>query len=212
VKTRILLADDHDVVRLGLRGLLEMSDMEVVGEAAEGLEALRLVRELKPDVAILDVTMPGLNGIEAAVILRERCPDTRIMFLSMHADAEHVHRAFAAGASAYLLKGSASDEIVAAVIAVRAGRQYLGRELAVAEQARAARDGKRGPLDSLSARERQVLQLVAEGHTSAHIAGLLHLSAKSVETYRTRLMRKLGVTNVTGLVKFAVRHGLTPAG
>lgn len=211
MKARILLADDHDVVRLGLRALLEMADMEVVGEAGEGREALRLARELKPDVAILDVTMPGLNGIEAAVVLQERCPETRIVFLSMHSDAEHLHRAFAAGASAYLLKGSASDEIVAAVVAVRAGRQYLGRELAVAEQARAVRAGKRGPLDSLSARERQVLQLVVEGHTSAHIAVLVHLSAKSIETYRSRLMRKLGVTDVTDLVKFAVRHGLTPA-
>lgn len=212
MKTRILLADDHDVVRFGLRALLEMSDMEVVAEARDGREALRLARELKPDVAILDVSMPGLNGIEAAVVLQERCPETRVVFLSMHSDVEHVHRAFAAGASAYVLKGSASDEIVAAVVAVRAGRQYLGRELGIAGQTLAARAGKRGPLDSLSARERQVLQLVVEGHTSAQIALQVHLSAKSVETYRSRLMRKLGVTDVTDLVKFAVRHGLTPAG
>jgi DNA-binding NarL/FixJ family response regulator len=211
MKTRILLADDHDVVRLGLRALLESAGMEVVGEAGEGREALRLAEELKPDVAILDVTMPGLNGIEAAAVLRQRCPDTRIVFVSMHSDAEHVHRGFAAGASAYLLKASASDEIVAAVVAVRAGRQYLGRDLDVAGQARAALAGARGPLDSLSARERQVLQLVVEGHTSAEVAKLVHLSPKSVETYRRRLMTKLGVTDVTSLVKFAVRHGLTPS-
>jgi DNA-binding NarL/FixJ family response regulator len=212
MKTRILLADDHDVVRLGLRALLESSGMEVVGEAGEGREALRLAEELKPDVAILDVTMPGLNGIEAAAELRQRCPETHIVFVSMHSDAEHVHRAFAAGAAAYLLKARASDEIVAAVVAVRAGRHYLGGDLDVADQARAALSGARSPLDSLSARERQVLQLVVEGHTSAEVARLVHLSPKSVETYRRRLMTKLGVTDVTSLVKFAVRHGLTPGG
>jgi len=207
VTIRVLLADDHAVVRFGLRALLEMAGMEVIAEAGEGREALRLAQELTPDVAILDVTMPGLNGIDAAPVLRERSPDTRIVFLSMHSDREHVHRAIAAGASAYLLKGSASEEIVEAIRAVIVGGQYLSRELASVETTRA---GAPGPLESLSARERQVLQLVVEGHSSAEIAALVHLSPKSVDTYRSRLMKKLGVSDITALVKFAVQHGLTP--
>jgi DNA-binding NarL/FixJ family response regulator len=210
MKIRVLIADDHAVVRYGLRALLELSGSEVVGEAEEGRQALRLARELQPDVAILDVTMPGLNGIDVAAVLREECPDLRAVILSMHSDSEHVHRAFAAGASAYLLKGSASEEIVEAVRAVHAGRLYLSRELASVMSADLPSSGKRGPLDSLSAREREVLQLVVEGNSSAQIAALVHLSPKSVDTYRSRLMRKLGVPNVTALVKFAVRHGLTP--
>jgi DNA-binding NarL/FixJ family response regulator len=210
VKIRVLLADDHAVVRYGLRTLLELSGAEVVAEANEGREALRLARTLNPDVAILDLTMPGLNGIEATALLREECPQTRVVILSMHADSEHVHRAIAAGASAYVLKGSASEEVVAAVRAVQAGRMYLSRELTPIDGADPLGAGKAGPLDSLSGRERQVLQLVVEGYSSARIAALVHLSPKSVDTYRSRLMRKLGVSDVTALVKFAVQHGLTP--
>jgi DNA-binding NarL/FixJ family response regulator len=209
VKVRVLLADDHAVVRFGLRALLEMSGMEVVAEAGEGREALRLAEELAPDVAILDVTMPGLNGIDAAVVLRERSPKTRVVILSMHSNTEHVHRALAAGASAYLLKGSASEEIVEAIRTVTMGGQYLSRELGPVNATTA---GGASPLESLSARERQVLQLVVEGHSSAEIAALVHLSPKSVDTYRSRLMKKLGVPDVTALVKFAVQHGLTSGG
>jgi DNA-binding NarL/FixJ family response regulator len=205
MKIRVFLADDHAVVRYGLRALLELSGIEVVGEASDGREALRLCHELDPDVAILDVTMPGLNGIEATVALQERCPRMRVVILSMHGDSEHVHRALAAGASGYLLKGSASEEVVVAVRTVQAGRQYVGAGLARGGAASAA-----GPLESLSARERQVLQLVVEGHSSADIAGIVHLSPKSVDTYRSRIMHKLGVRDLAGLVKFAVQHGLTP--
>jgi DNA-binding NarL/FixJ family response regulator len=155
--------------------------------------------------------MPGLNGIDAAVVLRERCPHTRIVILSMHSDAEYVHRAFAAGASGYLLKGSASEEVVAAVRAVQRGGRYLSRELAHIDRTRAERSDEPGPLDSLSVRERQVLQLVVEGHSSAGIAALVNLSPKSVDTYRSRLMKKVGVSDVPALVKFAIQHGLTPA-
>jgi DNA-binding NarL/FixJ family response regulator len=210
VTIRVLLADDHDVVRFGLRALLEIAGVQVVGEAADGREALRLAEELKPDVAILDVSMPGLNGIDAAGILRERCPKTRIVFLSMHSDREYVHRAFAAGASAYLLKGSASEDIVTAVRAVHVGAKYLSRELGPMAPATAPGVTQASPLDRLSARERQVLQLVVEGHSSAEIAAVVNLSPKSVDTYRSRLMKKLGVPDVTALVKFAVQHGLTP--
>jgi len=211
VKIRVLLADDHALVRYGLRVLLEMSGVEVIGEADEGREMLRLARELKPDVVILDVTMPGLNGIDAAEMLREQCPRTRIVILSMHSGSEYVHRAFAAGASAYLMKGSASDEVLAAVQAVHAGGQYLSRELVPVNRDDLPGAGKPGPLESLSVRERQVLQLVVEGHSSSEIAAIVHLSSKSVDTYRSRLMKKLGVSDVTALVKFAVRNGLTPS-
>jgi DNA-binding NarL/FixJ family response regulator len=207
VTIRVLLADDHAVVRFGLRALLEMAGMEVVAEAGEGREALRLAEELAPDVAIMDVAMPGLNGIDATGVLRDRSPDTRIVILSMHSDREHVHRALAAGASAYLLKGSASEEIVEAIRSVTMGGQYLSRDLAHVPP---TPGGAPGPLESLSARERQVLQLVVEGHSSAEIASLVHLSPKSVDTYRSRLMRKLGVSDLPALVKFAVQHGLTP--
>jgi DNA-binding NarL/FixJ family response regulator len=209
-KVRILLADDHAVVRYGLRALLEMSGAEVVAEAEDGRDMLRLAREVDPDVAIVDVTMPGLNGIDAAELLRQQCPRTRIVMLSMHTSSEHVHRAFAAGASAYLLKGSASDEILVAIQAVCSGRQYLCRELAHLTRFSSGK-GRSSPLDSLSVRERQVLQLVVEGHSSSQIAALVHLSSKSVDTYRSRLMKKLGVSDVPALVKFAVGHGLTPS-
>jgi DNA-binding NarL/FixJ family response regulator len=212
VKTRVLLADDHAVVRYGLRALFELAGMEVVGEADEGRDALRLAEEQRPDVVIMDVTMPGLNGIDAAAIIRERCPQCRIVILSMHRDAEHVHRAFAAGAAAYLLKGSASEEIIAATRAVMAGGRYLSGELQLADRERSPRAGGPGPLESLSGREREVLQLVVEGHSSAEIARMVHLSPKSVDTYRSRLMKKLGVSDLPALVKFAVQHGLTPGG
>jgi DNA-binding NarL/FixJ family response regulator len=212
VKTRVLLADDHAVVRYGLRALLELSGMEVVGEAGEGREALRLAEELTPDVAILDLTMPGLNGIDATAELRSRCPECRIVILSMHADSEHVHRAFAAGASAYLLKGSPSEDVVMATRAVLAGRRYVSGELAFADLSVRAHADDPGPIDSLSARERQVLQLVVEGHSSAEIAALVNLSPKSVDTYRSRIMKKLRVFDIPSLVKFAIQHGLTTGG
>ena len=208
MKPRILLADDHTVVRFGLRALLELSGMEVVAEAGEGREALRLAEERTPDVAILDIAMPGLNGIDAAEILQTRSPRTRIVILSMFADSEHVHRAFASGASGYLLKGSASEDIVTAVRQVMVGRRYVSPELSRLDPARTPADAS--PLASLSTRERQVLQLVVEGHSSAQIAAIVHLSPKSVDTYRSRLMKKLGVADVTALVKFAIQHGLTP--
>ena len=203
MKIRVLLADDHAIVRHGLRSLLELSGMQVVAEAGDGREAVRLVESLAPDVAIFDVSMPIMNGIDATALLHERGSRTRIVILSMHSGSEHTHRAFAAGASGYLLKGSASDEVVAAVRAVVAGGQYASKDLTL------RRDGP-APIESLSPRERQVLQLVVEGHSSAEVAAMVNLSPKSVDTYRSRLMRKLGVTDVVGLVKFAVENGLTP--
>lgn len=207
---RVLLADDHVLMRQGLRALLtSKGDIEVVGEAANGREAQRLVMEHRPDVVLMDITMPDLNGIEAARIIHLKSPATRILMLSMHKSAEYVYRAFEAGVCGYLLKEMAVDEIVTAVRTVHAGKQYLCPSLATSMPAPSPNCG-RGPIDSLSTRERQVLQLVVEGHTSIEIAQKVHLSPKSVDTYRSRLMAKLGVGNLPALVKFALEHGLTP--
>jgi DNA-binding NarL/FixJ family response regulator len=211
---RVLLADDHAIVREGLRLLLERAGgLQVVGEAAHGLQAVRQAKTLKPDVALMDAAMPELNGIEAAAQIRLECPATQVVILSMHSSAEHVQRALQAGARGYVLKESAGTEVVAAVRAVQAGRRYFGRGLAetVADDCLRPEQGSgpRSPLELLSLRERQVLQMVVEGKTSAQVASKLFLSVKSVETYRCRIMAKLDLHDVPSLVKFALRHGLT---
>ena len=207
---RVLLADDHALVRDGLSALFKASGgIEVISALGDGRDAVQSAIKLKPDVSILDVTMPGLNGIEAARLLRRHCPATRIIMLSMHSSSEHVHRAMEAGAAGYLLKESASEEIVDAVRTVHAGRTYIGRALEGLGKWPFVNANRAGPIDSLSARERQVLQLVVEGHSSTEIALIVHLSPKSVDTYRSRLMKKLGVADITSLVKFAILHGLT---
>jgi len=208
---RVLIADDHAMMRDGLKALLETAgDITVIATVANGRDAVRVAMEARPDVIIMDITMPDLNGIEAARMLEERCPESRIVMLSMHSSAEYVHRAFAAGASGFLLKESAGEEVVVAVRTVHAGRRYLSRALAARGLPAGDEPRRASPLKSLSARERQVLQLVVEGKSSAEIAALVHLSPKTVETYRSRLMKKLGVADVTALVKFAIQHGLTP--
>jgi DNA-binding NarL/FixJ family response regulator len=212
VTIRVVLADDHSVVRDGLRFLLEAEgDIEVVGAAATGREAVRVAREVKPDVVVMDLAMPLLNGTEATLQIRDALPATRVLILSMHSTTEHIYRAFQAGAQGYVLKESAGPEVVAAVRAVHAGRRYLSQKIAETVLDDYVRDRKSsGPLDSLSTRERQILQLVAEGKTTAETAQVLFLSPKTVETYRSRVMHKLGVRDFAGLVRFAVQHGLTP--
>lgn len=211
----ILLADDHAIVRDGLRFLLEAQpDMDVVGEASSGRDAVRMATELQPAVAIMDITMPGLNGIEASLQIKASCPDTGIIVLSMHSTSEHVFRALQAGARGYLLKESAPPQVVAAVRAVHCGQRYLSPSIidTLAEDyvhQRSIADAD-SPLSRLSPREREVLQLVVEGRSSAEIARAVHLSPKTVETYRSRLMGKLGVGDLISLVKFAIQHGLTP--
>ena len=207
---RVLLADDHALMRDGLRALLDTtSDIEVVGEVRTGREAERQVLQLDPDVVLMDIAMPDLNGIEAARVIYLKCPAVRIVMLSMHATAEYVYRAFEAGACGYLLKEMAVEEVITAVRAVHAGKRYLSPALAESVP-NSASGYARSPVDSLSMRERQVLQLVVEGRTSSEIAREIHLSPKSVETYRSRLMLKLGVRDLPSLVKFALEHGLTP--
>lgn len=208
---RVVIADDHAVMREGLAALLASAGIEVIGTAANGREAVRIARDLTPDVVVMDISMPDLNGVEAAREIRARAPSVRIVMLSMHSSREHVHQALAAGAEGYVLKEAAGTEVVTAVRTVAAGRRYLSPAIESA-MLEAGGTAARGPLESLSARERQVLQLVVEGKSSAEIARTVHLSPKTVETYRSRLMKKLGVAEVTALVKFAVQHGLTPPG
>ena len=207
---RVLLADDHALMREGLRALLTAAaDIEVVGEVRTGREAEQQVLQLNPGVVLMDIAMPDLNGIEAARVIHLKCPAVRIVMLSMHATAEYVYRAFEAGACGYLLKEMAIEEVITAVRTVHEGRRYMSP--ALAESVPGLNSGHaRSPVDSLSTRERQVLQLVVEGKTSSEIAGMIHLSPSSVQTYRSRLMMKLSVRDMPSLVKFALEHGLTP--
>jgi len=211
---RLLIADDHAVVREGLRLILTAQrDFEVVGEAATGREAVELAQRLKPDVVLMDISMPELSGLDATLALATDDGPPRIIVLSMHASSEYVFEAFRAGARGYLVKESAGREVVEAIREVCRGRRYVSPRLAggvIEDYVRARADaGAKSPLERLSARERQVLQLVVEGRSSAEIGRLINLSPKTVETYRSRLMRKLGVENLAHLVRFAIEHSLT---
>lgn len=206
----ILVADDHAIVREGLANLLgAQPGLRVIGTSADGRDTVRQAVQLQPGVVVMDISMPLMNGIEAAREIRDRAPRTRVVILSMHSSTEHVFHALEAGAAGYVLKESAASEILDAVRAVHAGRRYLSPKVAEALANDAGRRPAASPLQSLSARERQVLQLVAEGHSSAQIAATLHLSPKSVDTYRSRLMQKLHIGDVPGLVKFSIQHGIT---
>jgi DNA-binding NarL/FixJ family response regulator len=205
----VLVADDHAIVREGLVTLLAaQSDIEIAGTAENGREALALVLRLQPRVVILDISMPELDGIDTTRQILEKLPNTTIVILSMHSSAQHVFHALAAGARGYLLKESAAKEIIDAVRAVHAGRRYLSIKVAeiVAE---GLNDRGVSPLESLSKREREILKLVADGHSSAAIGEMLHLSPKTVDSYRSRLMQKLHLSDLAGLIKFAILYGLT---
>ena len=210
---RILLVDDHALVRAGIRALLEsLPGLEVVGECGDGLAALERVRRDPPDVVLLDVTLPGLSGLEVVSRVARMGVPTRVVMLSMHASAEHAARAFAGGAAGYLNKDAAFDELATALAAVREGRRYLCRAIdaqSVREfEQRAAAGGSE--LQALTPRQRQVLQLIAEGHGTRQIAERLYLSVKTVETHRAQIMQRLGIHDVPGLVRCAIRNGLLP--
>ena len=209
---RVMLADDHSVLRDGVAALLQaQGGITVVGHAQDGREAVRKATELKPDVVIMDIVMPELDGIEATRLIHNSSVLTQVVILSMSSNTEHIFRALQAGAKGYLLKESAGAELVAAIKSVHAGRRYLSQkitETVVDDYIRGHHPTE--PLGRLSNRERQILQLVAEGKSTADIARTLYLSPKTVDTYRSRLMQKLNIDGFAGLVKFAIASGLTP--
>ncbi|HEX9431718.1 MAG TPA: response regulator transcription factor [Burkholderiales bacterium] len=206
---RILIADDHGVVAEGLKHLIEaQQDMQVVATVGDGREAVRVAKETQPDVVLMDLSMPELNGADATRAVLEHDPKCRVIVLSMYAEREYVRRALKAGAAGYVVKRSAAKEVVDAIRAVHAGQRYLSPRVADVVIDDYAGDGKGDLLEKLSTREREVLQLLAEGRTGAEIATRLALSQKTVETYRARLVEKLGIRDVAGLVKFAIQRGL----
>jgi DNA-binding NarL/FixJ family response regulator len=212
--TTAIIADDHDIVRRGLRGILETNgSCKVVAEAADGLAAAQLAEKHRPGVLILDLNMPRLHGIEVLRQVRTSSPQTRIIVLSMHNDEAYVIEALRAGAMAYILKGSESVEIAHALTEVLAGRRFLSAPLSEwainALVTKPAADAD--PLQTLSQRERMVLQLAAEGHNNPEIAEKLFISPRTAETHRTNLLRKLGLQTQTDLVRFAIRKGLIQA-
>lgn len=212
--TTILLADDHHVVRLGLRALLDAEpDFRVVGEATDGLETSRLVEQLKPEVLIVDLMMPGINGLEVTRQVNQRTPQTRIIILSMHANEAYVLEALRNGASAYVLKDSRADDLVYAVREVIAGRRYLSpplSERAIASYIRQANESSLDPHETLTNREREVLSLAAQGCNAAEIAQKLSISTRTAETHRANLMRKLDLHTQTDLIRYALRRGIIP--
>jgi two-component system response regulator NreC len=213
MKTRILLADDHVVIRSGLRMLLEKrDDLQVVGEADDGRQAVDLADKLLPDVAVIDVSMPNLNGIDAAKQIAARHPKTAIVILSMNSDETYVLRALKSGAKAYLLKDSAEADLIAAVRAVRDGKSFfspaVSRTLLEDYTRQLQQRGIEDSYELLSAREREILQLIAEGQSNKDIAAFLNLSLHTVETHRTHILQKLNVHSIPELILYAVRKGI----
>ncbi len=207
---KVLLADDHSIVRAGLRRIVEESgDMEVIAEAADGREAIRLVRKTAPDVAVIDISMPGLDGLEVVSQLRGIYPDLPILILTMHEEGQYVVRAIQAGAMGYMTKQSAPEQLLKAIRKIHAGSRYLTDEAAETLALRIAKGtGEQSPLDSLSMRELQVLRRLAMGHTNREIAGAYSISIKTVDTYRLRLLKKLNLRNNAELSRFAMQNCL----
>jgi DNA-binding NarL/FixJ family response regulator len=213
VKIRILLADDHKIIRDGLRALIgKYPNMEVIAEAPDGRTAVRLAKELSPDVAIMDISMPDLNGIEAARQIRAEAPQVSVLTLSMHSDGRFVKQLFAAGASGYLLKECAADELIDAIQTVAAKQFYLSpsvTHVVLADYLSKEPKAESSVFSVLTAREREVLQLLAEGKTTKEIAYSLNLSAKTVEAHRQKIMEKSNIHSIAELTKYAIREGLT---
>jgi DNA-binding NarL/FixJ family response regulator len=209
---KVVLADDHTIVRDGLRALLEANpEIRVVGDASNGTQVLEQVNELQPDVVIMDISMPGLNGIDATRQILAANPEVRVIILSMLGTADHVFHALQAGARGYLLKESAGREVMEAVLSVYAGEMYFSRPITyvmINDYVQARADTQVDSLESLSVRENEILCLVVEGRTSAEIGKQLNLSPKTIESYRSRMMQKLGISDFPELIKFAIKHGL----
>jgi DNA-binding NarL/FixJ family response regulator len=214
VALTLLLADDHQIVRQGLRAILKsVVDLRLVGEAADGLETVRLVDRLQPDVLVLDLMMPGLNGLEVARQVSKRSPRTRIVILSMYSNEAYVVEALRAGATGYVLKESGAEELVKAIREVGAGRRYFSApisEHALGAYVKKAEESSLDPYDTLTTREREILQLTAEGLSGTEISDRLFISPRTVESHRANLMRKLGVRNQKELIRYAVQRGILP--
>lgn len=208
---RVLIVDDHTLVRAGIRALLQkIARVQVVAEANDGNFALQLVEKYHPDIVLMDIEMPGLNGLDITARISKVFPKSRVIILSMHEDQEYVLRAIRAGAKGYLLKGSSTPELELAITAAADGQTYLSPAAAkhlVGDLLQPA-SGKRSPFESLTPRQRQVVQLIAEGYSRKQIAGKLNVSVKTVDTYRAQSMERLKVHDVAGLVRFAIRNGL----
>jgi len=210
----VFLAEDHRMVREGFRLLIEtQSDIKVIGEAGNGREAVRQVAKLNPDVVLMDIEMPELNGIEATRQITEASPLTKVIILSMYSTPQHISRAFKAGARGYILKESAGDDVIKAIQTVQSGKIFMCNEISEVVVSQYVKDNRMedidDPLARLSDREREILQLLVEGKSNTKIAELLFLSPKTIETYRSHLMQKLGIGDLPTLVKFAIRHGIT---
>ena len=205
----VLLADDHTLVRAGIRALVEkLSEVEVIAEAKDGREALRLVREHRPDLVLMDIAMPGLNGYEATSRISKEFPDIRVIILSMYANEEYVREAVHAGAAGYLLKRCATAELEKAIKTVAGGDSYFSPLVAAQARNGPRPSADRASLERLTPRQREILQLIAERHSTKEIAQILGISVKTVETHRAQLMDRLSIHDVPGLVRFAIRTGL----
>ena len=210
---KVLLAEDHTIVRKGLRSLLDAErGIEVIGEAEDGREAVEKVQRLRPDVVLMDITMPGLNGLEATRQIKKRFPEVKVLILTMHANEEYIHQVLQAGASGYVVKQAVVTELVSALQAVHRGDSFLSPSVCgrIVEEyiRRAEAMVEKDSYEKLTDREREVLQLIAEGHSNRGIAELLSISVKTVETHRAHLMDKLGIHNRAELIKYAIRKGV----
>ncbi len=213
-KIRVLVADDHTIVRKGLCALLDGDkEIEVVGDAENGREAIKKVEQVQPDIVLMDITMPGLNGLETTRQLKKRHPKTKILILTMHDNEEYIFETLRAGASGYLVKRTAPEELISAIHAVNRGESFLSPSISKRVIAGYIRVGQSEQeedeaFEKLTDREREVLQLIAEGRVNREIAELLHISIKTVETHRSHIMEKLNIRNIAELTQYAIRKGL----
>jgi DNA-binding NarL/FixJ family response regulator len=210
-KIAVLLADDHQVVRQGLRALINVQPgIEVIGEAHDGLELLTLVEKLRPDVVVTDISMPNLNGVDAAGFIRKRYPEVQVVILSMHSASSYVVRALRTGALGYVLKSDNIEDVIEAIRTVKQGRRYLSKHVSdqVISSLVNAGDAEMDLENRITEREREILQLVAEGNTNQQISKKLNISIRTVETHRANMMMKLGLSSQADVIHFAIQHGM----